>query len=152
MKTAILHTEDHAIVRTFCGAFSDMDHLEEELHNAIGPYAKPAVNIAATGTSYMLELAIPGYRKKDLRVLIEEDVLTISGTASCVPEHYEAVQHFYKKEFCVEAFTRTFLLPEDFDTTTACLKDGILFIYITKGCIRRLPVEGRSYCVDIHID
>lgn len=146
MKTVpIIKAEDHAIVRTFCGCFSDMDHLQEELHAEPRPYGRPAINIAETPTEYMLELALPGYKKCDLFIQIVGDMLCITGGLSCVPEHYSSVQRFYKKEFCVEAFTRTFLLPEDVDGTSARLEGGILFIYITKGPVRVQPVNGPCY-------
>lgn len=151
MKQLSLHTEDHSIVRTFCGCFSDIEQLEEELHGACRPYAKPAVNIAETADSYMLEMTVPGYKRHDLQVKVEEDILIVSGDNGCVPEHYESVQHFFKKEFCLGAFSRSFLLPEDIDKVTACLKDGILFIYLTKGGLRRLPVEGQCHAANIPV-
>lgn len=150
--TTIYHTGDHAVVRTFCGSFSDMDHLQEELHAESRPFAKPAINIAETNSTYMLELALPGYKKEDLHIMIEDDVLIVRGNASCVPEHYEEVQHFYKKEFYVESFTRTFLLPEDVDTASASLKEGILFIHLTKGDTRVWPVNGPCNTVIVPIN
>lgn len=153
MKTvSILKAEDHAIVRTFCGCFSDMDHLHEELHAESRPLIKPAINIAETATEYMLELALPGYRKSDLYLDIEDDVLIIKGMASCVPEHYAAVQRFYKREFCVESFTRTFLLPEDINTASACFEGGILFIHLTKGVARIMPAGGPCHKESIPIN
>lgn len=140
-----LKAEDHALIRTFCGCFSDMDHLEEELHAENRPLPKPAINIAETATAYRLELALPGYRKSDLQAGIENDTLIIQGRASCVPAQYEEVQRFYKREFAVESFARSFLLPEDVDKASACFEEGILFIHLTKGGLRRLPVEGPPY-------
>ena len=152
MKQLSLHTEDHAIVRTFCGCFSDMGQLEDELHGTFRPYVQPAVNIAETADSYMLEMTVPGYQRKDLQVKVEEDLLIISGNTSSVPEHYESVQHFYKKEFCLSSFSRSFLLPENVDKVTACLKEGILFIYMTKGGLRRLPVTGKCLAASIPVN
>ncbi len=148
----VVDKADHAIVRTFCGSFSDMDHLQEELHAESSPYGKPAINIAETMSEYLMELALPGYKKKDIRVLIEGDVLVISGIASCVPEHYEEVLHFYKKEFCVESFSRTFLLPEDIDTVSACLEEGILFIHLKRGPVRVAAVNGPGYSESIPVN
>lgn len=150
--TTIYHTGDHAVVRTFCGSFSDMDHLQEELHAEIRPFVKPPINIAETNSTYMLELALPGYKKEDLHIMIEDDVLIIRGTASCVPEHYEEVQRFYKREFYVESFTRTFLLPEDVDAASASLKEGILFIHLTKGAAHVWPVNGPCNTVMVPIN
>lgn len=143
---------DHDTLRTFCGCFSDMDHLQEELHVEVRPYARLAINVAETASGYMLELALPGYKKSDLELLIEDDTLIIRGTASCVPEHYEEAQHFYKKEFCVESFARCFLLPEDIDRASARLEGGILFIHFSKGARRVLPVNGPCYQETITIN
>lgn len=153
MKTGtIIKEADHDTLRTFYGCFSDLDHLQEELHVETRSYARLAINIAETASEYMMELALPGYKKSDLELLIENDMLIIRGTASCVPEHYEEVQHFYKKEFCVESFTRCFLLPEDIDRVTASLEGGILFIHFIKGARRVLPVNGPCYTETILIN
>jgi len=39
----------------------------------------PAVNIREDEKNYLLELAVPGMEKKDLKIDINEDVLTISA-------------------------------------------------------------------------
>ena len=151
MKTEyILKTGDHAILRTFCGSFSDMDHLYEELHAESRPFARPAVNIAETASEYMLELALPGYRKSDLHLVIEDDVLIIEAVASC-PGHYHEVLHFYKREFVMESFARSFLLPEDVDTASASYEGGILFIHLVKGAVKVLQECGACHRETIQI-
>ncbi|MDF2190299.1 Hsp20/alpha crystallin family protein [Paraflavitalea sp. CAU 1676] len=140
--TGLSRIEDHALVRTFCGCFSDMDHLQEELRGEMSAPGKPAINIAELTAGYIMELALPGYKSCDLQVLLEDDVLVIKGGVSCVPEQYEAVHHFYKKEFCIEPFCRSFLLPEDVESASARLEGGILFIELMKGALRRPAVDG----------
>jgi HSP20 family protein len=146
MKTQIIFkTGDHAVLRTFCGSFSDMDHLNEELHAENKPVTRPAINIAETAKEYILELALPGYQKNDLHLEIEDDVLIIQASSSSVPSHYKEVRRFYKREFMPESFTRTFLLPEDVDRASASFGQGILSIRLTKGSVRILPVNGPCY-------
>ena len=136
MKTqAIIKTEDHAVVRTFCGSFSDMDHLYEELHAEVRSFNRPAINIIETDKEYMLQLALPGYRKESLHLEIRNDMLLIEATSATVPS-YKDIRRFYKREFAAEAFSRTFLLPEDIDTATADFSDGILTIHLERGPIK----------------
>lgn len=142
--------EDHALVRTFCGCFSDMDHLQEELRSQ-NFIEKPAINIAEMENSYLMELALPGYKTCDLQVSVDDDVLVVKGAVSCVPEQYEPVQKFYKKEFLIEPFCRRFLLPEDVASVSAKLEGGILFIKIRKGRRRRPVVDGLNEPVIIPI-
>lgn len=142
--------EDHALVRTFCGCFSDMDHLQEELRKE-SFVQNPAINIAETESCYLMELALPGYKACDLQVSLDDDVLVVRGAISCVPAQYEPVQKFYKKEFCIEPFCRRFLLPEDVASVSAKLEGGILFIELRKGCLHRPVVDGACEQVIIPI-
>jgi HSP20 family protein len=136
MKTqAIIKTEDHAVVRTFCGSFSDMDHLYEELHAEVRTFNRPAINIIETDKEYMLQLALPGYRKENLQLEIRNDMLVIEAVSTTVPS-YKDIRRFYKREFATEPFSRTFLLPEDIDTATAEFRDGILTIHLGRGDVK----------------
>lgn len=139
MKTqAIIKTEDHAVVRTFCGCFSDMDHLYEELHAEVRAFNRPAINIIETDKEYMLQIALPGYRKESLRLEIRNDMLVIEAASASVPSWHKDIRRFYKREFGPESFSRTFLLPEDIDTATADFNDGILSIHLGRGAIKVL--------------
>ena len=127
---------DHAVLRTFCGSFSDMDHLYEELHAETRALALPAINIIETDRAYILQLALPGYHKDNLLLETQDDVLVISAEASPVPSYYKDIRRFHKREFVTGSFTRSFLLPEDVSTATASFEGGILSIQLTKGAIK----------------
>lgn len=144
MKTqTIIKTEDHAVVRTFCGCFSDMDHLHEELHAEIRPFNRPAINIIETDKEYIVQLALPGYQKTALRLEIRNDMLVIEAISSSVPPHYKDIRRFYKREFAPEPFTRTFLLPEDIDAVAADFKEAILTIRFTRGVMKVAECGGQ---------
>lgn len=147
----ISRIEDHALVRTFCGCFSDMDRLPSELHGDKIMSGCPAINIAETASGYLMEMALPGYKKQDLMLVIEDDVLIVKGNSSCVPVQYEEVQRFYKKEFGIESFCRSFLLPEDVESATAAYEGGILAIHLQKGAIHKCVVDGSCERVFIPI-
>src|SRR5665647_1791910 len=71
----------------------------------------PAVNIREDEQNYFLELAVPGIDKKDLKIDINEEVLTISSETKNVNE--EEKDGYKRKEFSFSSFCRSFYIPEN---------------------------------------
>jgi HSP20 family protein len=93
---------------------------------------KPAVNIREDEKKYSLELAVPGIDKKDLKIEVNEDILTISMEQK--QEKEEEVSGYKRREFSYASFCRSFYLPEDAnkDKIEASYKDGILTVELHK--------------------
>lgn len=92
----------------------------------------PAVNIRENEKSYILDLAVPGIDKKDLKIDINEDVLTISSESKHETE--ENKEGYKRKEFSYSSFCRSFYIPENVsrDKIEANYKDGILTVGLPK--------------------
>jgi HSP20 family protein len=92
----------------------------------------PAVNIKEDEKRFTLDLAIPGIDKKDLKIEINEDVITISSEHS--EEKSENRDDFKRREFSYSSFCRSFYLPENVkkDKIEAGYKDGILSVVLPK--------------------
>ena len=92
----------------------------------------PAVNIREDEKKYSLELAVPGIDKKDLKIDINEDVLTISSETK--NESEESRDGYKRKEFSYTSFCRSFQIPENVnkDKIEANYKDGILTVALPK--------------------
>ena len=92
----------------------------------------PAVNIREDEQNYFLELAVPGIDKKDLKIDINEEVLTISSETKNVNE--EEKDGYKRKEFSFSSFCRSFYIPENVnrDNIGASYKDGILTVELPK--------------------
>jgi HSP20 family protein len=92
----------------------------------------PAVNIREDEKKYSLELAVPGMDKKDLKIDINEDLLTISSESK--HESEEDKDGYKRKEFSYSSFSRSFYIPEnaDRDKIEANYKDGILTVGLPK--------------------
>ncbi len=92
----------------------------------------PAVNIRENEKSYLLDLAIPGIDKKDLKIDINEDVLTISSETKNETE--ESNDGYRRKEFSYSSFCRNFYIPENVnrDKIEANYKDGVLAVSLPK--------------------
>jgi HSP20 family protein len=92
----------------------------------------PAANIKEDEKRYSVELAVPGMEKKDLRIDIDEDVLTISSESK--HESEENKEGYRRKEFSYSSFCRSFYIPENVnrDKIEATCKDGVLTVSLPK--------------------
>lgn len=92
----------------------------------------PAVNIKDNEEGFELELAVPGMKKDDFTVDIDNDVLTISSEMKSESE--EKKDNYTRKEFSYSSFKRAFTLPETVDGAKidAKYEDGILKLALPK--------------------
>jgi HSP20 family protein len=92
----------------------------------------PAVNIREDDKNYVLDLAVPGIDKKDLKIDINEDVLSISSETKSESE--ESKDGYKRKEFSYSEFYRSFYLPENVnrEKIEANYKDGVLSVALPK--------------------
>jgi len=92
----------------------------------------PAVNIREDDKRFVLDLAVPGIDRKDLKIDINEDVLTISSETK--NESEENRDGYKRKEFSYSSFSRSFQIPENVNSEKieANYKDGILSVALPK--------------------
>jgi len=92
----------------------------------------PAVNISENSESFKIELAAPGLEKKDFKIEIKNNILTISSEKEVKNE--EENEKFMRKEFNYCSFRRSFGLPQTANTEkiSATHNNGILEISISK--------------------
>jgi HSP20 family protein len=93
----------------------------------------PAVNIREDEKRFILDLAVPGIEKKDLKIEFHEDILTISSEIK--NESEESSDGYKRKEFSYSSFSRSFQIPENInkDKIEANYKDGILSVALPKA-------------------
>jgi HSP20 family protein len=92
----------------------------------------PTVDIAEDDKEYLIKAEIPEVDKKDVKVTVQERVLTIQGERKQVKE--ENNQRFHRIERAYGTFVRSFTLPEDVeeDKVRAEFKDGMLLVRVPK--------------------
>ena len=120
--------------RMFPGFHDDFwgrDYYPARYHNN-GFKSVPAVNIAEGDNEFTIEVAAPGFDKKDFKIDLDNDRLTISS----VRENSEKEKNgrYTRKEFSYNEFSRSFTLPETVNSEkiTARHSDGILYVNIPK--------------------
>ena len=92
----------------------------------------PAVNIREDEKRFTLELAVPGIDKKDLKIDISEDILTISSESK--NESEDNRDGYKRKEFSYSSFSRSFQIPDNVskEKIDASYKDGVLSVFLPK--------------------
>lgn len=92
----------------------------------------PAVNIKETSDNFILELAIPGMKKSDFTIDVENKVLSIASEVK--RENEETKENYTRREFGYSSFKRTFTLPDIVEShkVKATYKDGILMVTLPK--------------------
>jgi len=92
----------------------------------------PPVNIQDNESSFELELSVPGRKKEDFNIEINEQVLTISNEAKKEEEVKEG--GYTRKEFSYSSFKRSFTLPDTVNEEgiKASYENGILRFTLPK--------------------
>jgi HSP20 family protein len=93
----------------------------------------PLVDIAETDKAFEIKVEIPDVNKEDVKVTVDNRVLTIWGERK--QEKEEEGKKFHRVERSYGVFTRSFTLPDNVDESkvTASFKDGMLNIQIQKA-------------------
>lgn len=92
----------------------------------------PAVNIKENDTNFELEFAVPGRKKEDFSIEVDENVLTVSAESKS--EETKSGDNYTRREFGYHSFKRAFTLPEtiDEDKIEASYNDGLLRFVLPK--------------------
>jgi HSP20 family protein len=93
----------------------------------------PAVNIKETENDFIVDVAVPGMEKKDFKIDLDNDILTISSEKTSKNENNN--DNYTRKEYSYMSFKRSFTLPKgvvDRDHINATYKNGELKITIPK--------------------
>ncbi|MEO1021613.1 MAG: Hsp20/alpha crystallin family protein [Bacteroidota bacterium] len=93
----------------------------------------PSVDISETDSSFDLAVQVPGLKKDDISIDLENGRLTISGERTLNKD--EKGKNYHRVESSYGSFSRSFYLPDtiDEDTVKATYEDGILNITIKKA-------------------
>jgi len=92
----------------------------------------PAVNEKIDEKGYHLEVDLPGVKKEDVEISVNDGILTISGERKL--EKKEEKENYTRIESFFGRFERSFKLPADADVDNieAKYENGVLKIFIPK--------------------
>ena len=93
----------------------------------------PPVDIFESKDSYLIRAELPGMKKEDFNLELDEGTLTLSGERKAA-EPAEGVA-YHRAERLAGKFTRSFHLPQTVaqDGIKATYRDGILEVHVPKA-------------------
>ena len=94
----------------------------------------PRVNIVESAEDYRVEVQAPGFDKKDLKIEMVDDTLTIRGEHTREQSENNEEKRWMRREFSRSAFERSFILPQSVqaDSIRAEYVNGVLQLTIPK--------------------
>jgi molecular chaperone IbpA len=136
-------TLDLAPISRFAVGF---DHLFREMDklqlNSTTNSSYPPYNIVnINDEQFFIEIAVAGFEEKDIDIVLENGVLTITGNKSDDREDRQYVH----KGIAMRSFTRTFRLAEHIEVEDAKLENGLLVINLKK----LIPEEFKPRKIEI---
>ena len=106
----------------------------------------PRVDIAETDKAFIIKAEIPEVNKDDVKITVDNGVLTIRGERK--QEKEEKGKKFHRVERYYGNFTRSFTLPDNVDETKirASFKDGMLSLHIQKN------EEAKTKAIEVKVE
>lgn len=94
---------------------------------------QPAVDIAETPEAYQLHAELPDMKKEDIKLTVDDGVLTLMGERRFEKE--EKNKKFHRVERSYGRFQRSFTLPDAVDAAkvVASYNNGVLNVMIPKA-------------------
>ena len=108
--------------------------------NATKPSYPPYNVVKVDDDHLVMEFAVAGFKKDEISVTTEKNVLTIKSTKDDADE-----KDYLHKGIAARKFTRSFTLPEYFEVESASVDNGILYIDL----IRNIPEEKKPKTIKI---
>ena len=118
-----------------------------EAEYPVTPAWAPRVDVAETDNEVVVTTELPGVERKDVKLSVEDNVLTIGGEKKQEKETKEKNYHCVERRY--GTFSRSFTLPTRIqaDKVKATFKDGILTMKLPKveeAKTKEIPIEIQS--------
>jgi len=93
----------------------------------------PAVDLVEKDDEYVAKVELPGVHKDDVKITLQDNILTIRGEKKEEKESKDA--NYHRLERCYGSFQRSFTLPTSVrqDKVEAEYRDGVLTITLPKA-------------------
>jgi molecular chaperone IbpA len=131
-----------ALNRALIGFDTMFDSMERRFANQVSNNYPPH-NIIKTGeNTYEIQVAVTGFKKSEIAVTVENNVLVIKGES--MTTEYEPEQYLHRG-LATRDFAREFPLAEHIEVTGAEIENGMLMVKL----IRNIPESAKLKVIDI---
>ena len=121
--------------------FRMLDEMDRRFMNAAPSVSTFRTDVIDTGDTFKLESELPGFKKEDIKIDIENDCLTISAERKA--DNQEEKDSYVKRERYYGSFSRSFDVSGiNVDGIEAAYKDGVLTVTLPKKAAE-IPASRR---------
>ena len=125
--------------------FRMLDEMDRRLMTSVPAVTAFRTDVLDTGDAFKLECELPGFKKEDIKLDVENDCLTISAERKA--ETKDEKENYVKRERVYGSFTRCFDVSDiNVDGIEASYTDGMLNVTLPKKAAevpasRRLEIK-----------
>jgi HSP20 family protein len=139
-------SEIETLQRSINRLFDDVGATRRQRREGADAVWAPAVNSYEDKDAFLLSIDLPGIDQKDVKISLDNNTLTISGTRKL--EHEEQKENYQRIESFFGTFSRSFTLPATVATEKieANVESGVLKIRLPKreeSKPRQIEIKGK---------
>ena len=131
----------------FMNDFPFEKHFFGERNPLYGKHAKNIMktDVRETDNSYELDVDLPGFKKEDINVQLDNGYLTISAAKSLEKEDEHEKSHYIRQERYSGSMSRSFYVGNDVkqEEIHAKYEDGILKLAVPKKAAKAIEADKR---------
>ena len=136
---------DRRSYRMSYNPFRELEQMEKNFwgDQQVNPFR---TDISETADGYKLEADLPGFRKEDIHIDIDDDILVIKAEHSEDKDEKNDNGDYIRRERYYGSYTRSFNVSEiNVDGITASYENGVLTLIMPK----KVPVKPESKHLEI---
>ena len=141
--TQLTRFDTQALSRALVGFDRLFDTFETRFANQLTNNYPPHNVVKTDDTHYEIEIAVAGFKKNEIAVEIEQDILTVRGSSETPNE--SATRQYLHRGLSSRNFERSWQLAEHMVVRGAEIKDGILTISLEYV----IPEEKKARVIDV---
>lgn len=143
MNGTLTRFDTTALNKALVGFDRLFDTFETRFANQLSTNYPPHNIVKTDDTHYQIEIAVAGFKKNEISIEVEQEVLTVKGESESPNE--STTRQYLHRGLSSRSFVRTWQLAEHMVVNGAEIKDGILTINLEYI----IPEEKKARVIDI---
>lgn len=141
--TTLTRFDTQSLAKALVGFDRMFDTFEHRFANQLTTNYPPHNVIKTDDTHYVIEIAVAGFKRNEIAVEVEQDILTVRGASDTLNE--SVTRQYLHRGLSSRDFERNWQLAEHMIVKGAEIQDGVLTINLEYV----IPEEKKARIIDI---
>ncbi len=149
----LINTNWPARRNTSADLFDEMERMFDDFQRSLSPAATPernftpACDVSEEADRYVMTVDLPGFKKEDIKIEVNDNVLTIAGERRREASTDDKKNHRFERSY--GSFVRSFSLPTSVSSekVEAHYEDGVLNLSLPKTPVaksRTIEIQSKN--------